>query len=86
MTTQTTATMTKQQLEDAVKLLTAQLKEVKRAEKPKTAVIAELHTAKESGKKSIMIGQGFRKAYLNADQVNFILNNAETLTNMIKSL
>lgn len=78
--------MTTQQLEEAVKMLQAQLKEAKKADRPKTAVQATLHTAKESGKKSICLGQGFRKAYLNADQVMFIINNKENMINMLDGL
>ena len=62
------------------------LKEAKQATKPKTAVSATLHTAKDSGKLSICVGQGFRKAYLNADQVNYILGNADEMKAFLTQL
>ena len=68
---------------EAMKLL---LKEAKQATKPKTAVSATLHTAKDSGKLSICVGQGFRKAYLNADQVNYILMNRDMMMEFIGQL
>ena len=52
----------------------------------KMPIECKVHTAKESGKLSIYIGQGRRVAYLNADQVNFILDNAELLQGFVNQL
>jgi hypothetical protein len=82
----TNQTKTIDQLNTELELLKTQLKQAKQANRPKTPVTAEIHTAKESGKLSIAIGQGFRKAYLNRDQVTFILDNAEAMQQMIKGL
>lgn len=54
--------------------------------KAKTPVTAIMHTAQSSGKLSICLAQGVRKAYLNADQVNFILDNASSLKEMVAKL
>jgi len=81
-----TTTLTVQELEQQLATMKALLSEAKKANRPKAAVTAELHTAKESGKLSIAIGQGFRKAYLNADQVTFILDNQDSMKQMIAQL
>jgi hypothetical protein len=62
------------------------LKQAKMANKPKTPVTAALHTAKDSGKLSIKVAQGFRSAYLNAEQILFIIANSEQMVAMTKEL
>lgn len=62
------------------------LKQAKQANKPKTPVTASLHTAKDSGKLSVKVAQGFRSAYLNAEQIMFILNNHEQMAQMAGNL
>lgn len=75
--------MTVENLEKQIQMLKAKLAETKRASKP---VEAKLHVAKESGKMSIAVGQGFRQAYLNKAQVEFILNNADLIRGFVVEL
>jgi len=62
------------------------IKQAKQANRPKTPVTATLHTAKDSGKLSIKVAQGFRSAYLNAEQILFIIANGESMIAMTKNL
>lgn len=72
-------------LEKQIKMLQAKLRSSKATKKP---IVASIHTAKDSGKYSIKIGNdgGFRQAYLNVDQVEFILNNADAMRSMASEL
>lgn len=80
------STKTVEQLTSELEAMKQALKLAKQATKTKQAVTAEIHTAKESGKLSLSVAQGFRKAYLNKEQVMFIINNQEKMIDMIKSL
>lgn len=82
MSTQLSVSELQAQLE-SMKLL---LKQAKQSTRVKTPVTAVLHTAKDSGKLSIALGQGFRKAYLNADQIMFILNNQDEMAKLMSAL
>lgn len=80
-------TLTVQQLQEQLNAAKEALKAAKMASKTKTAtpVAANIHIA-ESGKTSIKVAQGIRAAYLNAAQVKFILDNADSMKQMIASL
>ena len=78
--------MTIEQMTAQLEAMKLELKEAKRATKTKQAVTAEIHTAKESGKLSIAISQGFRKAYMNIDQLAFIFNNRDSIESMMSQL
>ena len=81
MSTRTIESMTAE-----LESMKAALKQAKQANKPKTPVTASLHTAKDSGKLSIKVNQGFRSAYLNAEQILFIIANGEQMVAMTKEL
>jgi hypothetical protein len=79
-------TKTIEQLTLELESMKQALKQAKIAQRPKTPVTAEIHTAKDSGKLSIKIAQGFRTAYLNKDQIEFIINNQESVLQMANNL
>ena len=83
----TNATLSVQELQAQLNAAKEALKAAKLASKTKTAtpVTAAIHTA-ESGKLSVKVSQGIRAAYLNAAQVTFILDNADSMKQMIAKL